>query len=51
MTIRTVVWNEFVHERENRVVRDIYPEGIHVTIAAALASHVLLRLATALAWL
>jgi trehalose utilization protein len=35
--IRTVVWNEFVHERENPVVRDIYPDGIHSVIAAALA--------------
>lgn len=36
MTIRTVVWNEFVHERENDAVRAIYPDGIHATIAAAL---------------
>jgi trehalose utilization protein len=34
--IRAVVWNEFVHERENPAVRAIYPEGIHATIAAAL---------------
>jgi trehalose utilization protein len=34
--IRAVVWNEYVHERENPVVREIYPEGIHGTIAAAL---------------
>jgi len=47
MTIRTVVWNEFVHERENRVVRDIYPEGIHVTIAAALASDAGIEVSTA----
>ena len=37
MTIRTIVWNEFVHERENPVVQAIYPDGIHGTIAAALA--------------
>ena len=37
MTIRTIVWNEFIHERENASVRDIYPDGIHVTIADALA--------------
>ena len=36
--IRAVVWNEFVHERENAAVRAIYPEGIHATIAAALAA-------------
>ena len=35
MTIRAVVWNEFVHERENAVVREIYPDGIHEAIAAA----------------
>jgi trehalose utilization protein len=35
--IRTVVWNEFVHERENPAVRRIYPDGIHGAIAAALA--------------
>lgn len=34
--IRAVVWNEFVHERENDVVRGIYPDGIHVAVAAAL---------------
>ncbi len=36
--IRAVVWNEFVHERENAVVREIYPDGIHGAIAAALAT-------------
>lgn len=28
-----VVWNENVHEKQNEVVADIYPEGIHGTIA------------------
>lgn len=36
MPIRVTVWNEFLHERENDVVRGIYPDGIHATIAAAL---------------
>ncbi|MCP3028021.1 ThuA domain-containing protein [Halobacillus sp. A5] len=27
------VWNEFRHEKENQVVADIYPEGIHGAIA------------------
>ena len=36
MTIRAVVWNENIHERENASVREIYPEGIHGAIAAAL---------------
>jgi len=34
--IRAVVWNEYVHERENPVVGGIYPEGIHGAIAAGL---------------
>jgi trehalose utilization protein len=34
--IRTVVWNEFVHERENETVRAIYPDGIHAAIAKAI---------------
>lgn len=36
MTIRTVVWGENVHERTNDIVRKIYPDGMHATIAAAL---------------
>ena len=36
MPIRAVVWNEFIHERENGTVGRIYPDGIHETIAAAL---------------
>lgn len=34
--IRAVVWNENVHEQESDVVREIYPDGIHGCIAAAL---------------
>ncbi len=37
MPIRTVVWNEFRHERENEVVREIYPDGIHRVIAEAIS--------------
>ncbi len=37
MTIRAVVWNEFLHERHDAEVRAIYPDGIHATIARALA--------------
>ena len=36
--IRTVVWNENVHEQQSQVVRDTYPEGIHGCIAQALNS-------------
>jgi trehalose utilization protein len=38
MIIRVVVWNEFIHEREDAAVRAIYPDGIHATIAASLGS-------------
>jgi trehalose utilization protein len=36
--ISVIVWNEFRHERENAAVGAIYPEGLHTTIAYALAS-------------
>ena len=36
MAIRTIVWGENVHERENEVVRDLYPDGMHECIAQAL---------------
>lgn len=36
MPIRTIVWGENVHERKNKVVGDLYPDGMHATIAAAL---------------
>jgi trehalose utilization protein len=35
--IRVTVWNEYRHERNDPRVAAIYPEGIHATIAAALA--------------
>ncbi|MBO0661295.1 ThuA domain-containing protein [Jiella sp. MQZ9-1] len=37
MAIRALVWNEFFHERHNDVVRDLYPDGIHATIAGVLS--------------
>jgi trehalose utilization protein len=36
MTIRALVWGENIHERENEAVKEIYPEGMHNTIAGAL---------------
>jgi trehalose utilization protein len=36
MSIRVTVWGENVHERSNPAVRDLYPQGIHGAIAAAL---------------
>jgi trehalose utilization protein len=35
-SIRVTVWNEFVHEKEHQAVRDVYPKGIHETIADGL---------------
>lgn len=37
MKIRATVWGENVHEQTNDIVRSIYPDGMHATIAAALA--------------
>jgi trehalose utilization protein len=34
--IRVTVWNEFVHEKENETVKQIYPDGIHAVLAAGL---------------
>jgi trehalose utilization protein len=45
--IRAVVWNEFLHERENPAVRAIYPDGIHAVVAAALAEDAGIDAATA----
>jgi trehalose utilization protein len=34
--IRVTIWNEFVHERSNERVRQIYPDGIHCALADGL---------------
>lgn len=34
--IRALVWGENVHEQKNKVVREIYPDGMHETIARGL---------------
>lgn len=36
MVTRALVWNENVHERDNPIVSEVYPDGIHGAIAAAL---------------
>jgi trehalose utilization protein len=36
MTIRVTVWGENVHEKKNRAVAEIYPEGMHRQIAKLL---------------
>ncbi len=33
---RALVWGENVHERENEVVAEVYPDGMHACIAAGL---------------
>ena len=35
-TIRVTVWNEFVHEKTNETVKELYPQGMHETIAGYL---------------
>ena len=45
--MNVLVWNEFRHEQENEVVRDIYPEGIHTAIAEFLGEdHATVKTAT-----
>jgi len=36
-SIRVLVWGENVHEQENPIVREIYPKGMHTTIAEGIA--------------
>ncbi|MBI3708400.1 MAG: ThuA domain-containing protein [Proteobacteria bacterium] len=33
---QVTIWNEFRHERENPAVRQLYPDGMHAVLAAAL---------------
>ena len=47
MAIRTVVWGENVHDRENAVVKSIYPKGMHGAIADALAADPAISASTA----
>ena len=34
--IKVTIWNEFIHETEDAEVKEVYPEGIHKTLAAEL---------------
>jgi trehalose utilization protein len=36
--LSVLVWNEFIHEREAGVPRDIYPDGIHAALAQFLSA-------------
>jgi len=47
MTIRAVVWGENIHEQTNKVVAEIYPEGMHNTIAKALNADASIEATTA----
>jgi trehalose utilization protein len=44
--MNVTVWNEHVHEREDGDAARVYPDGIHATIAAALAGVGRVRTAT-----
>src|SRR5438067_8671814 len=37
--LRVTVWGENVHERENPLVHEIYPKGMHMTIADGIAEN------------
>ncbi|MBN9268833.1 MAG: trehalose utilization protein ThuA, partial [Mesorhizobium sp.] len=47
MPINAVVWGENVHEQTNAAVRELYPLGMHGTIAAALNQDEAIRATTA----
>ncbi|MBX9458379.1 MAG: ThuA domain-containing protein [Rhizobium sp.] len=47
MAIRTVVWGENIHERTNAVVAQVYPRGMHTTIADALNTDAAISASTA----
>jgi trehalose utilization protein len=42
-----VIWNEFIHEQEDDVVKSIYPRGIHECIKEFLEADVRLNISTA----
>ena len=44
--IRVTVWGENVHERKNPLVREIYPRGMHTTIAEGIAEDRSLKVRT-----
>ena len=42
-----VIWNEFIHEQEDEVVKSIYPRGIHECIKDFLKPDERLNISTA----
>ncbi|WP_127145332.1 ThuA domain-containing protein [Pelagibacterium montanilacus] len=47
MTIRALVWGENIHEQKNKVVGELYPEGMHGQIAKLLGEDGEISTATA----
>ena len=39
LKIHVTVWNEFLHEKEDERVQQIYPNGMHHVIAEFLSKH------------
>jgi trehalose utilization protein len=37
-TVRVTIWNEFRHEKKHEAVKRVYPQGMHETIKAGLAT-------------
>lgn len=37
--IHVTIWNEFLHERQDEAVRQIYPDGMHQVFARFLSNH------------
>ena len=47
MPINVTIWNEYRHEKQNKAVNDIYPDGIHETLKAYLSEDSDLNIRTA----
>jgi trehalose utilization protein len=47
LPVRVTIWNEFRHEKKNSGAAEIYPQGIHETIAVELRKDPALAVATA----
>ena len=37
--VNVTIWNEYRHERESGPAQDVYPDGIHETLADALSAY------------
>ncbi|MER8836848.1 ThuA domain-containing protein [Mesorhizobium sp. M0909] len=47
MTVNAIVWGENVHEQRDALVREIYPDGMHNSIAVALNADPAIKATTA----